>query len=674
NAFNNCRNLTKITIPDSVTDMDDTFYGCTSLQCNEYDNAYYLGNSSNPYVILIKAKNQEITSCQINRNTQFIYNNAFNNCRNLTKITIPDSVTSLGSNIFTFGCNGLTSVTIGRNVTYIPTETFSFCLELKTVIINSQTIAGLNSLDNSSLFKNATAVYVKNDIETIGEGITSTFQYKGICDKSGYVKYQKNEPSRYIYYGSYPQTYVGDDMNTTLEAWYDAKSAEAKTADIVQTYHVGNSSNTDGRDWVAYLYTDNNTYVRGLSKVDEAGYTYTGGATVKGNGVVAWFKVEPIMWQVLNWDEVLDGTAETMDLFACNVIASNVQFYPNTTDEHCSEWYNSEIRTWLNDDFYNSAFTTAEKSGIVTKTLENNTSILTEDGTGVVTQDDVYLQSYWNMLDGAGFFTGNGERQKKTTDFALSNNAYQYIFNGSYDHYFLRSTTRVNDICYISWAGWVYTGIGVDWKDMGVVPSISLIYKDSQVVISKTVAANVYKNNTMIESATIENSVESIGDSAFEGCTSLKTVTFDEGCTAVLSANLFKDCTSLTTVTCASGQNEFWDSTFAGCSSLETVTIRNKAIITDFPVDRSSISSNVYLMDGYDESLLDNVYLNITEYNLRASMTTLKALANIAEYLGYGDMDVDVRIYKYSASNPGATSSGVDGWWHYDANNKPVKC
>ena len=78
-------------------------------------------------------------------------------------------------------------------------------------------------------------------------------------------------------------------------------------------------------------------------------------------------------------------------------------------------------------------------------------------------------------------------------------------------------------------------------------------------------------------------------------------------------------------------------------------------------------------MAGYDESLLDNVYLNITEYNLRASMTTLKALANIAEYLGYGDMDVDVKIYQYSASNPGSANTGVNGWWHYDANNKPVK-
>ena len=164
-----------------------------------------------------------------------------------------------------------------------------------------------------------------------------------------------------------------------------------------------------------------------------------------------------------------------------------------------------------------------------------------------------------------------------------------------------------------------------------------------------------------------------VGDNAFEGCTTLETVTFEEGSTAVLSANLFKDCTSLRTVTCASGQNEFWDSTFTNCPSLERVTIRNKAIITDFPADFSSISSNVYLMAGYDESLLDNVYLNITEYNLRASMTTLKALANIAEYLGYGDMDVDVKIYKYSASNPGSANTGVNGWWHYDANNKPVK-
>ncbi len=49
---------------------------------------------------------------------------AFNNCINLTSVTIGNSVTSIGSSAFE-GCGGLTSVTIGKSVTSIGKSAFS---------------------------------------------------------------------------------------------------------------------------------------------------------------------------------------------------------------------------------------------------------------------------------------------------------------------------------------------------------------------------------------------------------------------------------------------------------------------------------------------------------------------------------------------------------------------
>ena len=71
--------------------------------------AYYLGNENNPYLALIKAKDKNITSCQINDNTKIIADNAFEYCSSLTSIVIPASVTSIGSYAFD-GCSRLTSV------------------------------------------------------------------------------------------------------------------------------------------------------------------------------------------------------------------------------------------------------------------------------------------------------------------------------------------------------------------------------------------------------------------------------------------------------------------------------------------------------------------------------------------------------------------------------------
>ena len=54
------------------------------------------------------------------------------NCSGLTSITIPSSVTSLGSNCF-YDCSGLTSITIPSSVTLLGSDCFSECSGLETV-------------------------------------------------------------------------------------------------------------------------------------------------------------------------------------------------------------------------------------------------------------------------------------------------------------------------------------------------------------------------------------------------------------------------------------------------------------------------------------------------------------------------------------------------------------
>ena len=77
-AFCGCTSLQSITLPDSLKNIGyRAFLNCTSLQFNKYDNALYLGNENNPYLVLIKAANQSITSCKISNTTKFIYNSTY---------------------------------------------------------------------------------------------------------------------------------------------------------------------------------------------------------------------------------------------------------------------------------------------------------------------------------------------------------------------------------------------------------------------------------------------------------------------------------------------------------------------------------------------------------------------------------------------------------------------
>lgn len=157
NAFAGCTNLENITIPASVTTIwDRAFSGCESLQkVNITDLSAWLsiminfvdmdGNGlfeadevSNPLSngADLYINGELVDDLVIPSTVTSIKDGAFYGCTSLTSIEIPDSVTTIGDHAFN-SCSNLSTVTFGENsqLTTIGGSAFDGCTGLTSMVI-----------------------------------------------------------------------------------------------------------------------------------------------------------------------------------------------------------------------------------------------------------------------------------------------------------------------------------------------------------------------------------------------------------------------------------------------------------------------------------------------------------------------------------------------------------
>ena len=137
-----------ITIPTTI-EYDGEVYDVTAIG----DNAFY------------DCKN--ITSVTIGNSVESIGHYAFAGCGRLASLTIPNSVGTIGNSAFSL-CNGLRSLTIGNSVTSIGRSAFNGCSGLSSVIIPN----GVTSIGDYAFQQciGMASVTIPNSVTSIGYG------------------------------------------------------------------------------------------------------------------------------------------------------------------------------------------------------------------------------------------------------------------------------------------------------------------------------------------------------------------------------------------------------------------------------------------------------------------------------------------------------------------------
>ena len=134
-AFSGCMKLNDVTLPDSITSIGDNAFQSTGLYNDDSTwDVLYIGHH------LIKANENKISDAYtVKPGTKTIADCAFYYC-NLTSITIPDSVVSIGNQAFG-NCNRLKSITIPKSVTRIGNEVFYICFDLQSINVDNANTA-----------------------------------------------------------------------------------------------------------------------------------------------------------------------------------------------------------------------------------------------------------------------------------------------------------------------------------------------------------------------------------------------------------------------------------------------------------------------------------------------------------------------------------------------------
>lgn len=291
-----------------------------------------------------------------------------------------------------------------------------------------------------------------------------------------------------INFGSYPQSKVTD--GATISA-LDSVEKSWKS----YNYYSGTGSWSNGKmtssDYMLYadfLYGGEKYRAVTFSEYRPYHTIDTSSASNSnqdGNGYftdsVYYFKYEPLKWRVLDSSTGLVVCDSIIDSQPYNnyILYSGSECWGDSSQTYyASNWEYSSLRKWLNEDFYNTAFSKTQQDRIKELTRENKSEYDSKYDSNP-TSEKITLLSYDEVLNkNYGFsplYTNDTARQCKGTDYAKCQGLWVSSSYGGTSWWRLRSPYYSFSAKDVDGDGWANGGgCDVNSTEGGIVPALNL--------------------------------------------------------------------------------------------------------------------------------------------------------------------------------------------------------
>ncbi|MGN0814096.1 MAG: leucine-rich repeat domain-containing protein [Candidatus Coproplasma sp.] len=532
-AFRGCYSLENLTIP---------FVGNTKDGTTNTHFSYIFGASSYIY----KCVPESLKTVVITGGTK-IDDNAFNSCKYLTNVTLPDGITSIGENAF-LNCSALTDIVIPGSVTKIGYHAFYNCYRL--IEIKNQSDLSITAGSDG----NGYVGYYAKRVYSSGESYLS-------YDENGYLIY--------------------DDGTDKILVSYTGAETELTVPDYITQINHGAFLNM--RDLTEVIIPEGVTGIGDYAFSDCFSLTaVTLPDSLTGIGYSAFCNCSALTSITIpdKVSTINNYTFENCSALTSVIIPDNVTSIGIDAFSDCislaSVTVGKSVKSISISSFSNCVRLIEVKnlSSLTITAGSKENGYVGYYAKRIYTEGDSFLSTDEN---GFTVFDDGVDKvlvsvNSTQTDLIIPDGTTQVLVYAFKNCAALTNITIPDSVVSIGKYGFIncygltnvyYLGGVADWCGITFIDCFSNPLYFAQ---------NLYINGELLTDMVIPEGVTSIGDYAFSSCSSLTSVVIPEGVTSI-GDYAFRGCSGLTSVVIPEGVTSIGDYAFSGCSSLTSVTI-----------------------------------------------------------------------------------------------------